>query len=173
MEYKSLYIRGLSQDEWKRVFSYILNEADSFKIYFPNGDEEILNIGKNSFESLSNIKVRNWEGMQDSMEVRGELTNEIRNIFMEYEAPSVEKQGDKLWSFRLYKGNRELMYIGDFTDKIIHLTDEEIMYLNQLGIKAENWDLIKINREESDDLNYNQFESVDLFNVQYTNDSEV
>lgn len=168
MEYKSLYIRDADYEQLRKIFSYVLNKADSFKAYFPDGEEGFLNIGMTTTRNLPDINIKPLEGMDRGVEISGGLGEAIKQIFMDFEKPKPSGEGPGPCSIRLYKGNRELMYIGNFTDRIIHLMDHEISRIEEMGIDASKWHLIKINSEEDEEP-----ESINLFKVQSNNDMNV
>src|ERR1700692_4813201 len=91
---------------WEICFHSLMEKSDTFRIIFQgNRDafdaDELLNAGKQEFLTLPSITISPYEGMENSIEVAGELNMVTRGVFLTFLAPS---QPD-LWSFQFLKGN--------------------------------------------------------------------
>lgn len=167
MLYKSLYVRGTDDVQWEKIFSYVLNRAGSFKCYFSNGNEASMNIGIAAFKEIPGINIKYRDDMVNNIEISGGLNEETKKVFTDF-ISKTSGVSSVLPSFRLYDGERELLYVGNHADKIIHLIDEEIEFIENLGVEASKWDLIKLNSEEDEVPDI-----VNLFNIQMNNDNNI
>jgi hypothetical protein len=66
---------GLPDDQWRRLLTYCLTQADSFTAHFPDGPG-MLSYGRDQFLALPGVDVGPWAGMRESTEVAGPLTPE-------------------------------------------------------------------------------------------------
>ncbi|MBP2242389.1 hypothetical protein J2Z40_002963 [Cytobacillus eiseniae] len=109
---------------WKNIFIAALNHCDQFEVFYPNGDfdeENPLMTRKLDFEKLENISKSPWDGMDNSVCIRGNITKISKDLI--YESVKSSFIGDKpdLWHFQLFKEGELLLTVADFT--VCHVED--------------------------------------------------
>ena len=124
---------------WETCFHSLMEKSDTFRIIFQgNGDafdaDEFLNAGKQEFLNMPSITLSPYEGMENSIEVTGELNTGTREVFLTFMAPS---QPD-LWSFQFLKGNDVMLRVEDFTVGLLFLEESEVEDLLAQGVEGLN-----------------------------------
>jgi hypothetical protein len=133
------FIGRIPDDQWRTLFTYYLDEADSFLVHMPDG-EGPLSHGREEFRSLPGISIRPWDGMRDAIEIAGELSSQSRELFTSIETSIESYEPDKkLWDYRFLRGGRVVLSISDFSDLLTWPTDEDHARLAALGIPADDW----------------------------------
>jgi hypothetical protein len=133
------FIGRIPDDQWRTLFTYYLDEADSFLVHMPDG-EGPLSYGWEGFRSLPDIRIRPWDGMKGAIEIAGELSPLSRELFTSIETSIEDYEPDeKLWDYRLLREGRAVLSIGDFMDLLVWPTDEDRARLTALGIPAHDW----------------------------------
>lgn len=139
MSLQTFYLGGLNPNNWHEIFVFCLKHADTFNIRFCNKEE---NESFHAFFSLPGISVANWVGMQDGIEIRGPLTEEVRDLFYQLQEPAFRGKQPKVWDFKLFSQGREVLSIDDFTNRLIHLTQGELGFLTSQKIDFSNWEAV-------------------------------
>ena len=140
---------------WETCFHVLMEKADTFRIIFHGTKDafdadEYLNTGKQEFLKLPSITISPYEGMENSIEVTGELNRAAREVFLTFMAPS---QPD-LWSFQFLKGNDVMLRVEDFTVGLLFLEESEIEALLAQGVEGLNVleiDNFSVDVRQSDD----------------------
>jgi hypothetical protein len=132
---------GLPDDQWRRLLTYCLAQADSFTAHFPDGPG-MLSYGRDEFAALPGVEVSPWAGMRESAEVAGPLTPESIRLFDRIETSVRAYDAEhKLWDYRLIRGGDLLLQVGDFSDVLVTADDDELATLRANGISTGAWDL--------------------------------
>lgn len=127
---------------WKTCFQYVMEKSDSFKIIF-QGDKNTLdtgelNAGKKEFLALPFTSVSPYKGMENSIEVTGELSKAAQELFWHFMSPSFGGYKPELWSFQLFSGKDVTLRVEDFSLAILFLEESEVAYLSSKGIDTQN-----------------------------------
>lgn len=141
MGLQTFYLGDLHPGHWHEVFVFCLQYADSFSVRLLQSDE-IKNEGFAALFTLPKITITNWLGAKDGIEIKGPLTEEVRDLLYELQEPAFYGECPELWDLKLFSQGREILSIGDFTQRLIHLTDEEIDYLIAQEIDFTDWENI-------------------------------
>ena len=132
---------GLPDDQWRRLLTYCLAQADSFTVHVPDGPG-LLSYGRDEFLALAGVDVTPWTGMRDSIEIAGPLTPDSIRLFDRIETSVRSYAAErKLWDYRLIRGGDLLLQVGDFSDVLVTADDDELAVLRANGIPTEAWDL--------------------------------
>ena len=124
---------------WETCFHALMEKADTFRIIFQgNRDafdaDEVVNAGKQEFLNMPSITISPSEGMENSIEVTGELNLVAREVFLTFMAPSTPE----LWSFQFLKGNDVMLRVEDFTVGLLFLEESEVEDLLAQGVDGLN-----------------------------------
>lgn len=123
------------KEKQKRLLDYFFQSCAVFSIKYPveNNKEDyrqensLLN-GKKDFLALTGIHISPWQGMRDSIEIQGRITEEARSIFY----GSLVTRG--LWNYSLFRMGNEVFVVSDFDDGIIYVPNDEETRMKQAGI---------------------------------------
>jgi len=132
-------------ENWIQIFDYYLEECTRFRVFFPGAKHEYnpnnpLMTGKKEFASLSEVTIRPWEGMENSIQVDGPINQNTRNLFYKYLDDPSEGYRPLLWSFELLKNEKPLLRIEDFTVCLLNFDEEVISNLQRK--KGITWEEI-------------------------------
>lgn len=141
MGLQTFYLGDLPPSNWHEIFVFCLQYADSFSVRLLKSDD-IKNEGFRALCSLPEVTITNWWGTKDGIEIRGPLTDEARNLLYELQEPAFYGECPELWDLKLFSQGREVLSIDDFTQRLIHLTDEEIDFLMAQDIDFSDWENI-------------------------------
>lgn len=141
MGLQTFYLGDLNPGNWHEVFVFCLQYADSFNARFIHNDEEMHEDFRDFF-SLPGIQVSAWLGMPNGIEINGPMTEEARDLLYQLQEPAFYGERPDLWDIKLYAQGREVLSIGDFTQRLIHLTDEELDYLIAQEVDFSDWEAI-------------------------------
>lgn len=127
---------------WETCFRFLMEKSDTFKIIFQGDantlDAEGLNAGKKDFLALPLIAISPYKGMENSIEVAGELSEAAQELFQNFMASSFEGFLSDLWSFQFLKGNDVMLEVADFTEGWLYLEESERKDLLAQGVDATN-----------------------------------
>lgn len=134
---------------WETRFHFIMEKSDTFRIIFQgNRDasdaDEFLNAGKQEFLNLPTRTISAYEGMDNSIEVTGELNMVARELFQTFMAPSFDGWKPDLWSFQFLKGNDVMLRVEDFTVGLLFLEESEVEDLLAQGVSVDGTNLEEI-----------------------------
>ncbi|NLC76637.1 MAG: hypothetical protein GX750_03330 [Clostridia bacterium] len=149
MSLQTFYLGDLNPGSWQEVFVFCLQYADRFSARFLQNDEE-MSEGFNAFFRLPGIEVSGWLGMPNGIEINGPLTEEARELLYQLQEPAFYGERPELWDVKLFSQGREILSIGDFTQRLIHLTDEELDFLIAQEIDFSDWEAIAMAVAESE-----------------------
>jgi hypothetical protein len=142
---KAFLIHSISRFKgWETCFRYMMEKCDTFSIIFQGSsdvldeDEGGLNAGKREFLDLPAITISPYKGMENSIEVTGELNTVAREIFLTHMAPSFEGHTSDLWSFQFLKEDNAMMRVEDFTVALLFLEESEREDLLAQGVDGIN-----------------------------------
>ncbi len=140
---KALIIHNIpSFKGWETCFHYLMEKSDNFKIIFQGNKNTPatgeLNAGKKEFLDLPSTSISSYEGMENSIELAGELSKAAQEIFLHFMAPSFNGHKPDLWSFQLFKGKEVTLIVEDFSVAILFLEEGELEYLTSRGIDTQN-----------------------------------
>ncbi len=129
--------------EWATCFHSLMEKSDTFRIIFQgNRDasdaDAFLNAGKREFLNMPSITISAYEGMENSIEVTGELNEAARELFQTFMAPAFQGWKPDLWSFQFLKGNEVLLRIEDFTVGLLFLEESDVEDLLARGVEGLN-----------------------------------
>ncbi len=124
---------------WETCFRFIIEKSDTFRIIFQGNTDasdadEFLNAGKREFLNIPSITISAYEGMENCIEVIGELNIATRKLFLTFMTPS---QPD-LWSFQFLKGNDVMLRVEDFTVGLFFLEASDVEDLLAQGVDGLN-----------------------------------
>lgn len=124
---------------WETCFHSLIEKSDTFRIIFQgNRDafdaDELFNAGKQEFLHLPSVTISPYEGMENSIEVTGELNMVAREVFLTFMAPSKPD----LWSFQFLKRNDVMLRVEDFTVGLLFLEESEVDDLLAQGVDGLN-----------------------------------
>jgi hypothetical protein len=123
-----------------------MEKSDTFRIIFQVHsdafDAEGLNAGKQEFLNMPSITISPYEGMENSIEVTGELNRVVREVFLTFMAPAFHGYKPDLWSFQFLKGNDAMLRVEDFTAGLLFLEESEVEELLAQGV--DGLDLLEI-----------------------------
>lgn len=139
MNLRTYYLEEIEPAIWQRVFVFCLHHADSFVVRFFTKKEKTDECFEDFF-GLPDITVSNWLGEKDGIQITGELTEEVRQIFYRLQEPAFNGEVPRLWDGKLLKQGREIISIENHTERLIHLTEQEIALLATRGIDISNWE---------------------------------
>ncbi len=132
---------GMPDDQWHRLLTYCLAQADSFTAHFPDGPG-MLSYGRDEFLALPGVDMSPWAGMRESTEVAGLLTPESIRLFDRIETSVRSYDAErKLWDYRLIRRGDLLLQVGDFSDVLVTADQDELATLRANGISTDAWDL--------------------------------
>lgn len=127
---------------WETCFHSLMEKSDLFRIIFQVHsdafDADGLNAGKQEFLKLPSITVSPYEGMENSIEVTGELNMVARKVFQTLMTPSFHGWKSALWSFQFLKGNDVMLRVEDFTVGLLFLEESEVEDLLAQGVDGIN-----------------------------------
>ena len=133
---------------WETCFHFAMEKSDTFQIIFQvdgdASDEDGLNAGKQKFLSMPSITISPYEGMENSIEVTGELNMAARELFQTYMKPSFEGWKQNLWSFQFLEGKNAMLRVEDFSVALLFLDESEVADLLALGISVDGTDFQEI-----------------------------
>lgn len=149
MSLQTFYLGDLNPGSWHEVFVFCLQYADSFEARFLQKDEE-MSEGFRAFFSLPRIEITKWLGMPDGVKINGPMTEEARDLLYQLQEPAFYGERPELCDVKLFSQGREVLSIGDFTERLIHLTDEELDFLIAQDVDFTDWEAIAMTVAESD-----------------------
>lgn len=134
------YAGRIPDDQWRAVLAYCLGKADSFAVHVPDGPGP-LSHGRVEFSALPGVTVEPWTGMQDAIEISGELSAGPRELFaaMETSVRSYNSE-QKLWDYRLLRAGEVLLSISDYADLLLYVDQDDLAGLESLGVDTGRWD---------------------------------
>ncbi|HHY79592.1 MAG TPA: hypothetical protein GX516_04420 [Thermoanaerobacter sp.] len=112
------YIRErkrIGTDIWKLILKYGVLSASHFEVRFPDDPTMTLSEGKEEFLELPKVFVEPWSGMKGAIAIKGEMTKEARELFLQI----IETRRIRLWDFILFRDGRKLLSVSDFDDRIV------------------------------------------------------
>jgi len=129
--------------EWETCFHFIMEKSDTFRIIFQgNRDasdiDEFLNAGKQEFLNLPILTISAYEGMENSIEVTGELNRVARELFLTFMAPAFHGRKPDVWSFQFLKGMDALLRVEDFTVGLLFLEESDVEDLLAQSVDGTN-----------------------------------
>jgi hypothetical protein len=154
---KALVIHNIpSFKSWKTCFHYLMEKSNNFTIIF-QGDENTsmigeLNAGKKEFLDLPLTSISPYEGMENSIEVAGELSKAAQELFWHFMASSFDGQKPDLWSFQLLKGKEVVLRVEDFSVALLFLEEDEVEHLSSRGVDTQDMldvDIDQVKRQAS------------------------
>ena len=128
---------------WETCFHSLMEKSDTFRIIFQgNRDafdaDTLLNAGKQEFLNMPSITTSPYGGMENSIEVVGELNVVAREVFLTFMAPAFQGWKPDLWSFQFSKGNDVILRVEDFTVGLLFLEESEVEDLLAQGVDGLN-----------------------------------
>ena len=146
---KAFLIHSISSFKgWATCFHYVMEKADTFRIIFQVDsdafDAEGLNAGKQEFLSMPSITTSPYKGMENSIEVTGELSTSARDVFLSFVTPSFHGLKQNLWSFQFLQGKNVMLRVEDFSLALLFLDESEVADLHALGISVDGENLEEI-----------------------------
>ncbi|MBA2680795.1 MAG: hypothetical protein H0U76_20670 [Ktedonobacteraceae bacterium] len=93
---------------------------------------------------MPSITISPYGGMENSIEVTGELNMVAREAFQTFMAPSFEGWKPNLWSFQFLKGNDVMLRVEDFTVCLLFLEESEAEDLLAQGVGVDGTSLEEI-----------------------------
>ena len=149
---KSLVIHNVSSFKgWETCFRSLIEKSDNFTIIFQGNEKTLatgeLDAGKKEFLNVPFISISPYKGMENSIEVAGELNKAAQKLFWRFMTPSFEGYKPDLWSFQLLKGKEVKLRVEDFTVAILFLEEDELAYLSSQGVDTQ--DMLEVNFEQS------------------------
>ena len=125
-------------DRWKDFFSTILEHITAYKVFIPDHDldspEGPLTQGKSDFLSLPGISIADWQGMADSIEISGPMTEQARSVFLKFQQDAFDGFMPQLWSFQFQdEQGRVILRVEDFTVCLCWFPDEIMEILEKKG----------------------------------------
>ena len=135
--------------EWETCFQSLMEKSDTFRIIFQgNRDasdaDAFLNAGKREFLNQPSLTISAYEGMENSIEVKGELNAAARELFQTFMAPAFEGRKPDMWSFQFLKGNEVLLRVEDFTVGLLFLEERDVEDLLAQGIGVDGTNVEEI-----------------------------
>jgi hypothetical protein len=123
---------------WETCFHNTMEKCDTFRIIFQGRsdvfDADGLNAGKPEFLNMPSITISPYEGMENSIEVTGELSTAAREVFLTFMAPAFQGYIPGLWSFQFLKGNEVMLRVEDFTVGLLFLEESDVEGLLAQGV---------------------------------------
>ncbi|HEY0812351.1 MAG TPA: hypothetical protein VGE11_03645 [Pseudonocardia sp.] len=134
------YVGWLPDDQWRPLLSYVLDQADSYRVHVPEGPGGQLSYGREQFKALPESSVTPWSGMRDALEIAGELSPGARELFatMENSLASFNPT-EKLWDYQLLRRGDVLLRIGDYHDLLLYPTYADLSHLRFRGVVTDAW----------------------------------
>lgn len=128
---------------WKICFHSLMEKSDTFRIIFQgNRDasdaDEYLNAGKREFLNLPAITISPYKGMENSIEVTGELNKVARELFLNFMEDAFHGYKPDLWSFQFLQGNDVKLRVEDFSVGLLFLEESEVEDLLAQGVDEAN-----------------------------------
>jgi hypothetical protein len=128
---------------WETCFRFLMEKSDTFRIIFQgNRDtfdaDEYLNAGKKEFLSMPSITISPYGGMENSIEVTGELNMAAREFFLTFMESAFQGYKPDMWSFKFLKGMDVLLEVADFTEGWLYLEESEVEDLLAQGVDGTN-----------------------------------
>ena len=124
---------------WETCFHALIQKSDTFRIIFQGTKyafdaDDLLNAGKQEFLNIPSITISPYQGMENSIEVTGQLNMLAREVFQTFMAPSQPA----LWSFQFLQGNDVMLRVEDFTVGLLFLEESEVEDLLAQGVAGLN-----------------------------------
>jgi hypothetical protein len=141
MSLQTFYLGALHPGNWHEVFVFCLQYADSFNARFLQNDDD-MSEGFRDFFALPGIEISGWLGTPNGVVISGPMTEEARDLLYQLQEPAFYGERPELWDIKLFAQGREVLSIGDFTERLIHLTDEELDYLIAQEVDFSDWEAI-------------------------------
>lgn len=130
MHKHSFVIHSINRyNRWKDLFTFFEKKADTFKVFFPGDAQTIepdnpLIRGKEEFLNLEGIAIKEWDGMDNSIQIEGQLNTESKRLFYNFQKDAFDGFMPQLWSFELQKHNDSVLRVEDFTVCILYLSEQ-------------------------------------------------
>ena len=145
---------------WETCFHSLMEKSDTFQIIFQgNRDtsdaDTFLNAGKREFLNLPSRSISAYEGMDNSIEVTGELNIASRELFQTFMAPAFEGWKPDLWSFQFLKGNEVILRVEDFTVGLLFLEERDVEDLLAQGVGVDGTNLEEIDNFSAEERQSN------------------
>lgn len=140
MKYRQFYIGKLPNEQWSNVFIYCLNLSNKFKIHF---HEDISGYEKEFYlelETVQKLDIKPWKGCEHFIEIRGILDEKTKAIFKKYLYQSLKDNGKEIWDYQFLSDFREVLYVGDFTDRLVIFSEKELKEIKQQEVCFGEWD---------------------------------
>ncbi|KHO60919.1 hypothetical protein THYS13_24810 [Thermoanaerobacter sp. YS13] len=102
-------------DIWEVMLKYGVLSASHFEVRFPDDPTMTLSEGREEFLGLPKISVEPWSGMKGAIAIKGEMTKEARELFLQI----IETRRIRLWDFILFRDGGKLLSVSDFDDRIV------------------------------------------------------
>lgn len=96
--------------------------------------------GFKEFFALPNITISNWLGEESGIQITGSITEDVKRIFYGLQEPAFNGEEPELRDGKLFQRGREMLSIGNFTNRLIHLTEQEIKILTSKGVNISSWE---------------------------------
>ena len=150
---KSLVIHSIpSFKGWETCFRSLIEKCDNFTIIF-QGNEKTpatgeLNAGKEEFLNVPFIFISPYKGMENSIEVAGELNKAAQELFLHFLTPSFQGQKSDLWSFQLLTGKEVMLRVEDFSVALLFLEEDELAYLSSQGVDTQ--DMVEVDFDQGE-----------------------
>jgi hypothetical protein len=127
---------------WEGCFHYLMERSDNFKIIFQGEKDDTtageLNTGKKEFLNLPLLAISTYAGMENSIELAGELNKAAQELFQNFMASSFNGLKPDLWSFQFLKGNLVNLRVEDFSVGLLFLDESELEDLTSRDIDTKN-----------------------------------
>lgn len=135
-------------EKWRIIFDYFINDCTDFVIYYPDGldrEENLLLVGREKFKKLSDVVIEPWEGMESSIQIKGKLDFEAKNLFFHYMNLSFKGDRPSLWYFHIYKEDRLILHFEDFSLCLLYLDHDSFndLYL-KTGVSKEDLEKLSV-----------------------------
>lgn len=128
---------------WEKVFIFCLHHADSFMAGFLEKDEDFGEGFKELF-ALPEIKVANRLEGEKGIQITGPVVDGVKEVFYRLQEPAFHGEKPGLWEGKLLLQGRELLFISNYTDRLIYLTKGEMTLLGREGITRDGWEEVAV-----------------------------
>ncbi len=171
MNYRQFYLGKLPSEQWSNIFMYCLNICNRFKIHLPKNSRGFEKEFYLKLKETQNLDIKPWKGCKQHNEIRGVLNERTKSFFKEYIYQSLYKDGQELWDYQFLSDYREVLYVGDYEDRLVLFTEKELDVIKQQEICFKMWNEHEVclemldERNKLDEVENNDFNELDINSI--------
>lgn len=171
MNYRHFYIGKLPNEPWKNVFIFCLNKSNRFKVHLHENIKTQDQGFYADLKSTQKLDIKPWPGCKDFIEISGVIDEKTKSFFKKYLYQSLNEDGEELWDYQFLYDHRQVLYVGDHTDRLVLFSEKELEEIRQQEISFDMWTEHEVCLEMLDERNISN-EDIDDFSFDVNSISE-